>query len=224
MPSEHANPAGGKKSREAVIHSALKLFNMSGYDGTSVRAIAADAGVNLALVSYYFGGKQGLLEYLMSSFFEGYLNELEDAGQDAAVSGQQAVGRLVYIADRLITYQQKYFYLSRFCHREMTLDNQLVRELMSSYLMKEKYLLIGIFEELLPDAATDPQAAEFAVLQYRDLVIMPFLQPQFLREVFFLRPSEPSFRINYLRYISQWAEQVTCKGKKSDSPRNQLSR
>ncbi|WP_100488874.1 forespore capture DNA-binding protein RefZ [Sporolactobacillus pectinivorans] len=224
MPSEHANPAGGKKSREAVIHSALKLFNMSGYDGTSVRAIAADAGVNLALVSYYFGGKQGLLEYLMSSFFEGYLNELEDAGQDAAVSGKQAGDRLVFIADRLITYQQKYFYLSRFCHREMTLDNQLVRELMSSYLMKEKYLLIEIFEEILPDAATDPQAAEFTVLQYRDLVIMPFLQPQFLREVFFLRPSEPSFRINYLRYISQWAEQVTQVEKESDGSRNQLSK
>ncbi|TGA99237.1 TetR/AcrR family transcriptional regulator [Sporolactobacillus shoreae] len=223
MATEQVNPGSGRKSKEAVIHSALKLFNMSGYDGTSVRAIAKDAGVNLALVSYYFGGKQGLLEYLMSAFFEGYLQELEQAERDSA-SKKDTCDRLVYIADMLITYQQKFFYLSRFCHREMTLDNQLVRELMSSYLMKEKYVLIRLFEKILPDAAMDPSAAEFAVLQYRDLIIMPFLQPQFLREVFFLRPSEPSFRINYLHYISRWAKQLTGQRKETGELRSQPNR
>lgn len=205
MPIKNANPESGRKTKQAVIHSALKLFNMGGYDGTSVRAIASDAGVNIALVSYYFGGKQGLLEYLMSSFFEGYLDCLETAEQDQTLRETDAAERLVAIADALIAYQQKYFYLSRFVHREMTLDNQLVREVMASYLMKEKFLLMQLFEQTFPGFGRDPVSDDFAVLQYRDLIIMPFLQPQFLRKVFFMRPSEPSFRTAYLRYIAQWA-------------------
>lgn len=197
------------KSKEAVVHSALKLFNISGYDGTSVRAIAADAGVNLALVSYYFGGKQGLLEDLMASFFEGYLAELEQSMKDAADSGMSSGDRLIHVADRLILYQQNYFYLSRFVHREMTLDNQLVRELMSSYLMKEKYLMSRLFRQVILDSASDPLNTDFVMLQYRDLITMPFMQPQYLREVYFLNPREATFRANYLRYIRRWVAKLT---------------
>lgn len=208
MPTKVANPASGKKSKDAVVHSALKLFNMGGYDGTSVRAIATDAGVNIALVSYYFGGKQGLLEYLMASFFEGYLATLEDAQHETARQAS-AADQLVMIAEQLIRYQQRYFYLSRFVHREMTLDNQLVRELMSSYLMKEKFLLERVFKKVFDGRNLNPVQIEFAIIQYRDMVIMPFLQPQYLRKVFFMQPSEPSFCTQYVRYIRDWADQVT---------------
>jgi len=36
------------------------LFLEHGYQGTTVRAIAASAGVDSALISYHFGSKQGL--------------------------------------------------------------------------------------------------------------------------------------------------------------------
>lgn len=209
MPGKSILPEGGRTSKEAVIHSALKLFNMSGYDGTSVRAIAADARVNIALVSYYFGGKQGLLEHLMSSFFEGYLDCLENAAkQDNIQPNGQAEDLIVTVADALITYQQKYFYLSRFVHREMTLDNQLVRELMASYLMKEKFLLTQLLEKAVPGFGKDPLQADFTLLQFRDLIIMPFLQPQLLRKVYYMKPSESSFRPGYLRYIAGWADRL----------------
>ena len=48
-------------SREKLIRSAEHLFADRGFDGVSVRDIAGDAGVNSALVGYYFGGKEGLL-------------------------------------------------------------------------------------------------------------------------------------------------------------------
>ena len=57
---ESAEASGG--SREALIHAATLRFGEAGYAATSIRAIAADAGVNLSLISYYFGGKQGLYE------------------------------------------------------------------------------------------------------------------------------------------------------------------
>ena len=44
------------------MKNAEKLFAEKGYNGTSVRDIAEKAGINLAMVSYYFGSKEKLLE------------------------------------------------------------------------------------------------------------------------------------------------------------------
>ena len=48
-------------SREKLIRSAETLFAERGFDGVSVRDIAKAAGVNSALVGYYFRSKKGLL-------------------------------------------------------------------------------------------------------------------------------------------------------------------
>jgi len=45
-----------------IIEAAEKLFSENGFDGTSVRDIAEEAGVNLAMISYYFGSKEKLME------------------------------------------------------------------------------------------------------------------------------------------------------------------
>ena len=46
----------------AIIDAAQKLFAESGFDGTSVRDIAHEAGINVAMISYYFGSKEKLME------------------------------------------------------------------------------------------------------------------------------------------------------------------
>jgi AcrR family transcriptional regulator len=46
----------------AIINTAEKLFAEKGFDGTSVRDIAQEAGVNVAMISYYFGSKEKLME------------------------------------------------------------------------------------------------------------------------------------------------------------------
>jgi AcrR family transcriptional regulator len=48
-------------SRERLIIAAQKLFAQRGYNGVSVRDIAAEAGMNSASIGYYFGGKENLL-------------------------------------------------------------------------------------------------------------------------------------------------------------------
>jgi AcrR family transcriptional regulator len=47
-------------ARRKLIDAAEKLFSESGFDGVSIREIADAAGVNVALIGYYFGGKGGL--------------------------------------------------------------------------------------------------------------------------------------------------------------------
>jgi AcrR family transcriptional regulator len=51
---------GSPDTREAILVSARGLFAERGFGSTSVRAIAADAGVDPALVHHYFGSKDDL--------------------------------------------------------------------------------------------------------------------------------------------------------------------
>jgi AcrR family transcriptional regulator len=45
-----------------LLDSAEVLFSQKGFDGTSVRDIAESAGINTAMISYYFGSKEKLME------------------------------------------------------------------------------------------------------------------------------------------------------------------
>ena len=45
-----------------LLDTAEKLFSQKGFDGTSVRDIAEAAGFNTAMISYYFGSKEKLME------------------------------------------------------------------------------------------------------------------------------------------------------------------
>src|SRR5699024_11562259 len=65
-------------TKQRVIHAASTLFFQKGFDGTSVRDIAYKADVNVSLISYYFKGKQGLLEHAVIHYYESYLEMMEE--------------------------------------------------------------------------------------------------------------------------------------------------
>jgi AcrR family transcriptional regulator len=53
-------PAGSSDTRERILTSARELFARNGISNTSIRAVAAAAGVDSALVHHYFGTKERL--------------------------------------------------------------------------------------------------------------------------------------------------------------------
>lgn len=61
-----------------ILQAAEKLFAGEGFDGTSVRDIAKEANVNVAMISYYFGSKEKLLDALIIYRISGLRLELEN--------------------------------------------------------------------------------------------------------------------------------------------------
>lgn len=51
---------GKPETRTQILEAAASLFFEKGYDGVTLRVIADAAGVDVALVSYYFGSKKGV--------------------------------------------------------------------------------------------------------------------------------------------------------------------
>lgn len=56
-----------------ILQTAERLFAEQGFDGTSIRDISSEAGVNVAMISYYFGSKEKMLEHMI-------VNRAEDLG------------------------------------------------------------------------------------------------------------------------------------------------
>jgi TetR/AcrR family transcriptional regulator len=59
-------------SRSRILAAATPMFAMHGLNGVSVRTLASAAGVNLSMISYHFGGKEGLYAEILKKQFEGF--------------------------------------------------------------------------------------------------------------------------------------------------------
>ena len=103
-----------------IIESAEKLFAAKGFDGTSVRDIAEAAGINLAMVSYYFGSKEKLFEAMFAHRSEFFKLQLENMIQNKDLEPMEKIQQLIdqYI---LKLTNQKCFH--RIMVREQMMNN-----------------------------------------------------------------------------------------------------
>lgn len=194
------------KAREKIIDAALDLFYYKGYKGTTIREIAQAADVNLALISYYFGGKKGLVEHIMIQFYEGYFRHFQDGKlQELIETKEDSFEKVWMIVKSSFEYLFQQYKMTRFIYRELTIDSILVREVMTIYLVKEKYNYLTIFKEIKARGELDVEAdLEMIVLQLLNLLYMPFLQPQVIREVYYIEPLEEQFKERYLSQLKAW--------------------
>lgn len=196
------------QARQKIIDAAISLFYAKGYNGTSVRDIAKQADVNVANISYYFAGKQGLLEQLVSDFLEGYLRTIEMTFEQRNFLSSKEV--LFQMVRNILQYQFERRELTRFFYRELSLDSTLIREIMTIYFSKERYYI----EQLIRQGQENKefQNVSFAMFmtQLKGMISMPYLYPQYISEVLHSFPSEIFFIEMYMREVEKWMEQALC--------------
>jgi AcrR family transcriptional regulator len=59
--SDMGNTARGEQTRTAIVEAALRLFGENGYEATTMRAIAKEAGVATGNAYYYYASKEELI-------------------------------------------------------------------------------------------------------------------------------------------------------------------
>jgi len=67
-----------KDSRTHILDTSIMLFSDHGYSETSIREISSMAGVNVSMISYYFGGKDGILRDIVKSVTRGFTSLLDE--------------------------------------------------------------------------------------------------------------------------------------------------
>jgi AcrR family transcriptional regulator len=96
----------GQQSRQRIIDAAREHFMRDGYDRATVRAIAADAVVDVAMVYYFFGSKEGLFTELALRGPEHPLHQLAallDEGTEDI--GNRLVWRFIEHWDAGVVYE-----------------------------------------------------------------------------------------------------------------------
>ena len=102
-----AESAGGgdASTRDALLDAAEMLFARQGFKATTTKEIGAAAGMNPALISYYFGGKEPLYREVLRRLFA----ELAAEGArriDHSLRPDQAVARFVEVQVAFLSSHQ----------------------------------------------------------------------------------------------------------------------
>lgn len=100
------DPAGrGEQTRARIVEAALRLFDERGYRRTTMRAVAAEAGVSLGSAYYYFDSKEQLVQ--------GFYDRVQ--GLHLAETHRRLVGRS-QLADRLLAAVEAFVEVARPYH------------------------------------------------------------------------------------------------------------
>lgn len=130
--------------KEQILEACEELFAEFGYDATSVRQMAKKAGVNIAMISYYFGSKEQLFTELVeyrASYLRLKLQDIQKEITDPITQLEQMVN--VYV-DRVMSQQR----FHRILHRQISLQNNSeLNETILAVLMKNVDEIKKIIED-----------------------------------------------------------------------------
>ena len=131
-----------KDCRENIITSAIPLFAAKGLNGVSVRELARAAGVNLSMISYYFGGKEGLYAAVLTEQFAvlGKIEEIEQMEIDTLQKFE------LYVRATVSRYR-KNPYLLRFYTSELTNPTACFESIVKPAIKRVVQMLLDTFTD-----------------------------------------------------------------------------
>ena len=95
--------AKAEQTRRAIVDAAMSLFRASGYDATTMRAIAQEAGVSLGSAYYYFASK----EHLVQAFYD-QLQVEHAIAAEPALAERAFTARLAGVLDSFLDVAAPY--------------------------------------------------------------------------------------------------------------------
>lgn len=121
-----------KDSRTKLIEAAIPLFSEKGLAGVSIRELAEAANVNSALISYHFGGKDGLYLGALEKLFSPVTTLLDAFETLEAVPPE----RITYYAKAVLSVHNKSPYLIRLVHSELTNPTFALKVIVEKYISR----------------------------------------------------------------------------------------
>jgi AcrR family transcriptional regulator len=133
--------------KDHILDVAEKIFSELGFDGASTRVISGEAGVNMAMLNYYFGSKEGLFLAVFDRKITSFQNILQNLGNDDSMSSWDKMETYVELySDRVLNNNcfQKLLYQEMGMNRRTGLSDNIRDILMKSIAEVDKILQEGI--------------------------------------------------------------------------------
>lgn len=181
-PTPEQRQRDAERSRQRLLAAALDEFSELGYAGARVSSIAARAGVNPQLITYYFGGKRGLYDAISQRWLE------QEAGlaQEDADLAELTVG---YLHAALDDPRLARLFLWDGLTGDTTAEEP---EDLSDLKRRQAH------GEIAPDL--DPGMFQLALM---GAILAPVALPQVTRRVTGLDPTDPGFEDAYAEQLAR---------------------
>ncbi len=131
--------------RQQLLEVAETLFARHGFEAVSIRQLAKEADVNVAMVSYYFGSKDGLFEAVLAEKFPKTRERLQLLAADTQLSPWEKLASTIDI------YVEKFMNgrnFHRVLMREMSLKQRPQHvKLIAAYMAENQQIIRGFIEE-----------------------------------------------------------------------------
>lgn len=133
--------------KDHILDVAERVFSELGFDGASTRTISGEAGVNMAMLNYYFGSKEGLFLSVFNRKITSFQNLLQNIGSDPNMSSWDKIERYIEMyAQRVVSNNcfQKLLYHEITMQRRGELSDKITDILMINVSELQKILQEGI--------------------------------------------------------------------------------
>lgn len=131
-------------ARDKLLTAGTELFAAKGFAGASIRELASAAGVNSALISYHFGGKEGLYEAVITAQYERVIGKFETiARADAPVADK--IRMYAEVIRRNHTEDQPL--MARLIQGELTSPTACLENVVRKYTVRISGIVSGIIRE-----------------------------------------------------------------------------
>ena len=131
-------------ARDKLLAAGTELFAAKGFAGVSIRELATAAGVNSALISYHYGGKEGLYEAVLTAQYSRVLEKFE-AIAAADVSVEEKIRLYADAIRRNHTEEQPF--MARLIQGELTSPTACMENVVRKYTSRIARLVGGILRE-----------------------------------------------------------------------------
>ena len=81
--------------KDHILDVAERVFSDLGFDGASTRTISSEAGVNMAMLNYYFGSKEGLFLAIFERKISSFRTLLQNIGSDESMSSWDKLAKCI---------------------------------------------------------------------------------------------------------------------------------
>jgi len=171
--------------RERLLHAARELFLRYGYRAVSSRQIGAAAGVNFAMIRYYFGGKAGLYREILQGVLP---QQLADFDAWAGSGG----GRLEDILSNIVRVWAANPWIAGFVLREVLLPDGPMRAMFLREFPERLAPLVerAVKEQMRRGSLRADLDPKLLVLSIVSLAIFPFLSFALTSRVFGVQHDE----------------------------------
>jgi TetR/AcrR family transcriptional regulator len=133
--------------KDHILDVAEKIFSDVGYDGASTRMISGEAGVNMAMLNYYFGSKEGLFMAVIERRISSFQNLLQNIGSDDSMTTWAKVEKYIDMyVERVVNNNcfQKLLYQEMSVVKRGELGDRLTRVILQNTSEVKKILKEGV--------------------------------------------------------------------------------